>query len=117
MVRRINEEMRKQGLVQETLAEKAGVSQSTVNRLLNEDVDPLFGNVVKIAKALDVPVEYLTTESDVKALLYLRIKNTSDEEVNNILFQVRRDQYFREHGEATQEKSPHIPLSAPNLKS
>lgn len=117
MIRRINDKMKEKGIVQDRLGESAGVSQSTVNRLLNEEVVPLYGNVVKIAQALDVPVEYLACESDVKALLYLHIKDMTDQEINDILFQVRRDKYFRKHQEPIQDESGHILPSASELKS
>lgn len=116
MIRRINEQMQQQGINQDKLGELAGVSQSTVNRILNEQAVPLISNIIGIARALRVPVEYLVCESDVKALLYMQISDMTDKEINDLLFQVRRDQYFRKHPEAFPEKSPPIPLSAPKLK-
>jgi transcriptional regulator with XRE-family HTH domain len=117
MIRRINEEMKRKGMVQDKLAEMAGVSQSTVNRILNEETIPLMTNVIGIARALNVSVESLVCESDVKALLYLQIMDMSDQEIHDLLFQVRRDQYFRRHPEALQDESSHIYLSAPKLKT
>lgn len=87
-------------MVQEKLAELAGVSQSTVNRILNEDTIPLITNVAAIAKALRVPVESLVCESDVRALLYMQLADATDQEINDLLFQVRRDKFFRAHPEA-----------------
>jgi transcriptional regulator with XRE-family HTH domain len=44
---------------QDALAKKAGVSQSTIGRILRGDVRPLTSTVILLAKALEIPVETL----------------------------------------------------------
>jgi transcriptional regulator with XRE-family HTH domain len=45
------------GLTQEALARKAGLSTSGVAKLENAGLDPAWSTVVKLAGALDVPVD------------------------------------------------------------
>lgn len=50
------------GWTEETLEEKSGASQSTINRILNCTIDsPRISTLDKIAKALDVPLHMLTS--------------------------------------------------------
>lgn len=66
MVRRILKEMENKDWGQTDLAVKAHVSQSTINRLLNETAKSRMDTVYKVAKALNLPVEYLVVEDEEK---------------------------------------------------
>ena len=49
------------GWTEETLHEKSGVAQSSINRILNNSIDsPRLTTLVKIAKAFGVPMSALT---------------------------------------------------------
>jgi transcriptional regulator with XRE-family HTH domain len=47
------------GLSLKGLAEKSGLSQSTMTRLSNNTITPRLDTIGKIAKVLDVPVQEL----------------------------------------------------------
>jgi transcriptional regulator with XRE-family HTH domain len=58
------------GLTQEEVAQRAGVRLNAVNRLeRGESRDPHYSTLVGIARALNVPVEYLVKEEDLGAPL------------------------------------------------
>ena len=52
--------MELKGMTQADLARKTGLSTALIAQVLTERTkDPRFSTVVKIAKALDIPLEYL----------------------------------------------------------
>lgn len=59
----INQARKNLGLSREILAEKIGVSTSTIMRWENDKMKPSFDLVVKLSKALCVPVGYFAGES------------------------------------------------------
>jgi len=59
MGRRIHERRKTLRLSQEQLAEKAEITKQTVSRIENGLREPGAGNLLKIAKALDVSADYL----------------------------------------------------------
>ena len=60
---RIPELMRKAGLSQKDLAEKAGLTPVGISKLLSENGNPSYDTLSKIAEALDVPVSELFAPS------------------------------------------------------
>lgn len=47
---------------QEQLGERAGVDRKTINRIENGSSNPRYDLVVDLARALDMPVEWLVRE-------------------------------------------------------
>ncbi|MEU3386262.1 helix-turn-helix domain-containing protein [Streptomyces albidoflavus] len=56
---RIRERRMWRNLTQETLAEKAGVSRDTVQRIERGTNDPRYSDLARIARALDTPLAEL----------------------------------------------------------
>lgn len=71
--KKIQELRKKQGLTQEELAEKTGISARTIQRIENGEVDPRTYTLNKLAEALETSVDELVEES----------KNTESQESNN----------------------------------
>lgn len=68
----LKDEMEYQGVSTKKLAEKSGVSKRTIdNYLLANPQEPGVYNAQKIAKALNVSVEYLVTGTEYKSPLAL----------------------------------------------
>ncbi len=64
----LKDEMEYQGLTTKDLAQKSGVSKRTIdNYLLANPQEPGVYNAQKIAKALNVSVEYLVTGTEYKS--------------------------------------------------
>ena len=61
---RISELLNKSGMTQRELAEKIGVTEVTLSRYITGKRTPKGPLIVKIAKALDVPVEHLIDFED-----------------------------------------------------
>jgi transcriptional regulator with XRE-family HTH domain len=96
MIRRILKEMQIKDWGQSELANKARVSQSTINRLLNENANSRIDTVYKVAKALEVPVEYLIVEDEQKALLCLQISKMNRDELQETLSHIEKEQLYKE---------------------
>ena len=61
---RILEARKRLGVTQADLAESAGVVRATINRIENGTASPTVDQLMKIAKALSVSVEWLFTDED-----------------------------------------------------
>lgn len=60
----LKDELRYQGILVKELADKTGIPKGTIDHYLAEkNTEPIAENAVKIAKALNVSVEYLVTGS------------------------------------------------------
>ena len=60
LAERINYIMKERGMLQADLARESGLSTAVVAQIVTgKTKDPRFMSVVRIAKALDVPLEYL----------------------------------------------------------
>ena len=58
---RVREERRRQLMTQDVLAATAGISQKQLSKIENDEVDPRFSTIRKIAQALDVEPSDLTS--------------------------------------------------------
>jgi len=96
LARRVTEEMKKKNIDQLALAAKAGVSQSTINRTLNSGTNTRIGTVVKIAKALGVPPEYLIIEDETKALLCLELSHMDKDTLRQTLLYLEKEKLYKE---------------------
>lgn len=74
---RVKSELRRKNWVVKELAVHAGISKRTLDTYLRENFSlPPVDNAVKIARALDVTVEYLVTgETSRRVVLPLDIRN------------------------------------------
>lgn len=102
LARRLADEMKRKDWGQEKLAKTAKVSQSTINRILNEGADPRIGTLLKISGALDIPVEYLTIEDETKALLCLQIARMDQEEIRETLLHLEKEKLYKEAKKVSQ---------------
>jgi transcriptional regulator with XRE-family HTH domain len=59
---RIREERRRRLMTQDVLADTAGISQKQLSKIENDEVDPRFSTIRKIAQALDVEPSDLTSD-------------------------------------------------------
>ena len=58
---RVREERRRRLMTQDVLATTAGISQKQLSKIENDEVDPRFSTIRKIAQALDVEPSDLTS--------------------------------------------------------
>lgn len=70
---KVVEIMKTQGMTQKQLAQKSGITESSLSRYLHQDKRPRIDVVVNIAKALRVETEYLLDEEDKKESAYTSI--------------------------------------------
>ena len=64
----LKDELKFQGILVKELAEKSGVAKGTIDHYLAEKCSaPIAENAVRIARALNVSVEYLVTGKELKA--------------------------------------------------
>lgn len=99
--RRILNEMRKKEWKQFDLAHRAGISQSILNRILNTANNARIGTLNKIAKALAVPVQYLITEDETKALLYMEISKMDQADVHATLLHLDKEKLYKQAKKAS----------------
>ena len=59
---RVREERRRRLMTQDVLAATAGISQKQLSKIENDEVDPRFSTIRKIAQALDVEPSDLTSD-------------------------------------------------------
>ena len=59
---RVREERRRRLMTQDVLAATAGISQKQLSKIENDEVDPRFSTIRKIAQALDVEPSNLTSD-------------------------------------------------------
>jgi transcriptional regulator with XRE-family HTH domain len=59
---RVREERRRRLMTQDMLAATAGISQKQLSKIENDEVDPRFSTIRKIAQALDVEPSDLTSD-------------------------------------------------------
>ena len=59
---RVREERRRRLMTQDMLAATAGISQKQLSKIENDEVDPRFSTIRKIAQALDVESSDLTSD-------------------------------------------------------
>jgi transcriptional regulator with XRE-family HTH domain len=106
MIRRIKERMDLLEIKQEHFAKKAGVSQSTVNRVLNTPTKSRIDTLRKIANALLVPLEYLTISDERKARLCLSFQDMSDEDLQATIFHIEKEKLWKEKGPKSDTPGP-----------
>lgn len=99
------------------LSSKAGVTQSTVGRILRGEVSPLLSNVEAVAEALGVSVTSLLTESGNRDEIqydraaYARLPESEKEKIQSyIAFVIATNQ-----GQSFSEVTPPSPEQAGNL--
>lgn len=67
--KRIKAARKAKGMSQQDLAEKIGIAQQTINRYESGKMIPRFIRLLKIAEALNVPIDSLVTKSKRESLL------------------------------------------------
>jgi transcriptional regulator with XRE-family HTH domain len=107
---RIKRQMEIVGIKQEKLEKKAHVGQSTVNRILNTKNRARIDTLSRIAAVLDVPLEYLTTDNDVKAALFLAIHQMDQDEVNNTISHVEKERLWKERSTLSDSPRQGLPI-------
>lgn len=70
---KVVEIMKKQKITQKQLAQRSGITESSLSRYLHQDKRPRIDVVVNIAKALQVETEYLLDEKEQKESAYTSI--------------------------------------------
>lgn len=84
---RLKEEMKRQGLSQNALANLSGLNRSTIADYSSRDVKPSYEKLSALSKALGVELEYLNGNSDVriKNETYYDGINSEMEYISNVL--------------------------------
>ena len=83
-ITRVRDELEYKGLTQKELAELTGISINTIRGWVSKDLVPDVFSAVKVAKALDVPVEYLANGTAPDHPRKARIKELLNE-INKLL--------------------------------
>jgi transcriptional regulator with XRE-family HTH domain len=78
---KIKEVIKKKELSQKEVALKAGVSEEQVSRLMNGKNEPLFVTIVKLAEALEIPMEALFNENIETSSLITSMMNNLPEDI------------------------------------
>lgn len=65
MLERIKRLREKAGLSQKALAEKIGVSQQSINKYENHNIEPDIETLIRIADVFDTSVDYLIGHSEI----------------------------------------------------
>ena len=65
MLERIKRLREKAGLSQKALAEKIGVSQQSINKYENHNIEPDIETLIRIADVFDTSVDYLIGRSEI----------------------------------------------------
>lgn len=91
MGEKINEVLKERKMSQRDLANKIGVDETTLSRYISDSRQPRLDVLIKIARALDVSVEYLigtvekedkeeTNFNKVKSFVFRNASNLTDEQ-------------------------------------
>ena len=86
MVMKVIKNLRKlrceKGISQQNLGETLLVSQQSINKYENHDVEPDIEMLIKIADYFNVSLDYLVGRTDIKEMIdKMRMSDLSDEEV------------------------------------
>lgn len=91
--------MKNRDIKQIPMSRAAGVSQSTINRILNGESTPNHKTLVKISKGLDVPVEALTHPCDSTAEIIYELSRMDKEHIRTVLEYVKAIRSYRAKSE------------------
>jgi transcriptional regulator with XRE-family HTH domain len=92
---RIKKFMEIKELTQVPLAQKAGHSQSTINRAIHSTSIPRFDTLSNIAKALDVPVEALTYPDETVATIIFELSRMSKPDIKDVSEYVKKEKLWK----------------------
>lgn len=101
---RIKKFMELQGIKQVALAQKAGRSQSTINRAIHSASIPRLDTLQNIAHALDVPAECLTHPDDAISTIIYELSRMKKEEIEHVLQNIKKEKLWKDQLAA--ESSP-----------
>lgn len=93
--RRIEQRMKELRIKQDELAGKSGVSQSTINRLLNTPIKSRIDTIQKVAKALSLPPEYLTIKNERHANICKLLYEMNDQDLQDTLFHIEKEKLWK----------------------
>ena len=79
MIKNLKQLRIEKGISQQQLADKIGVSQQSVNKYENHNVEPDIDTLVRIADIFNTSVDYLIGHTDIKR----KIEKTSSCDLNN----------------------------------
>jgi transcriptional regulator with XRE-family HTH domain len=80
------------GLTQEQLAKKAGVNQSAIARIENDDSIPRMDTFIKICKALDHKIEIVDNDYNKDSLIDVKQVNDTLNDTKMIIEKLERNQ-------------------------
>ncbi len=92
---RIKKFMELQDLKQIPLAQKAGRSQSTINRALNSKTAPRIDTLQAIARALNVPVEALTYPDETIATIIYELSQMPKQDVDRLIEHIKKEKLWK----------------------
>ncbi|MBN1365597.1 MAG: helix-turn-helix transcriptional regulator [Syntrophaceae bacterium] len=93
--KRIEKRMEELNIGQLEIAKRAKVSQSTINRVLNTPTKSRIDTLYKIAKALNIPLEYLVIKNEIKALLSRTIGDMNDQELQDTILHIEKERAWK----------------------
>lgn len=93
--KRILQRMKELKISQLKLSGRAKISQSTVNRVLNSPTKSRIDTLCKIAKALNVPLEYLVINNETKALLCKTVSNMTDSDLQETILHIEKERLWK----------------------
>jgi transcriptional regulator with XRE-family HTH domain len=93
---RIRRLMDQYGYDETEMARRAGLNQSTINRVLNSTTIPKFTTLKKIAESLNIPVEALTHPDETVSMLLIELSRLDREVTHDLLKHAEMEKLYRE---------------------
>lgn len=81
MLYKLKELRNEHHISQQTLGEIIGVSQQSINKYENNNIEPDISTLIKIADYFDISVDYLIGHTNIKLLFTDSVKNYTDSEL------------------------------------
>lgn len=79
VIKKIQETIRKKGITQRELSKRSGISEENISRIINGKNDPTLKTILKLADALEMPIQaFFDSDIAVPELIKSIINNLPD---------------------------------------
>lgn len=93
--------MEEMNIGQVELANRAKVSQSTVNRVINSPTNSRIDTLYKIAQALNMPLEYLLIDNEQQAVLCKTVSGMTNNELQDLILYIEKERLWKSQKSST----------------
>ena len=109
--KRLGDLMKVRDLSELSLSKQAGVSQSTISRILHGKASPTHRVLLKIATAMHIPVEALTVKNNVLALIIADLSALSPAEIGRFYDLIQKELLWNRQNRPNNGHTPARPSS------